>query len=232
MSFTNSAESLRARLHVSEVKTPALIGVCVAALVAVVLIFQSVAGLMTSSRTEIVREEAAQSESVEQADGDVKAPAAEVFIHVTGAVVAPGMYSVADGSRVQTAIDAAGGFSEDADTAAINLARAVADGEQIIVPTMEESQVASLAAASGASGGGSSSGIASGNAATVGGKVNINTADAAALDTLPGIGPSTAEKIIADREANGPFVTIEDLQRVSGIGEKKYASLLDSICVG
>lgn len=232
MSFTDSAESLRARLHVSEVKTPALIGVCVAALVAVVLIFQSVAGLMTSSRTEIVREEAAQSESVEQADGDAKAPAMEVFIHVTGAVVAPGMYSVADDSRVQTAIDAAGGFSEDADTAAINLARAVADGEQIIVPTMEESQAASLAAASGASGGGSSSGIASRNAATVGGKVNINTADAAALDTLPGIGPSTAEKIIADREANGPFVTIEDLQRVSGIGEKKYASLLDSICVG
>ncbi|MEG0324879.1 MAG: ComEA family DNA-binding protein, partial [Raoultibacter sp.] len=61
---------------------------------------------------------------------------------------------------------------------------------------------------------------------------NINTADVTALDSLPGIGPSTAQKIIADREANGPFATIEDLQRVSGIGEKKYASLVDSICVG
>ena len=64
------------------------------------------------------------------------------------------------------------------------------------------------------------------------GKVNINTASAAQLDTLPGVGASTAEKIVADREANGPFKTVEDLKRVSGIGDKKFAALADAICVG
>lgn len=62
--------------------------------------------------------------------------------------------------------------------------------------------------------------------------MNINTASAEELDVLPGVGPSTAAKIVADREANGPFSTIEDLKRVSGIGDKKYAELADSICVG
>ena len=64
-----------------------------------------------------------------------------------------------------------------------------------------------------------------------GSKVNINRADAAELDTLPGVGPSTAEKIIADREANGPFASVEDLKRVSGIGDKKYEQLAGLICV-
>ncbi|MEG0375318.1 MAG: ComEA family DNA-binding protein [Raoultibacter sp.] len=230
MSFTDSAESLRAKLHLSEIKTPALIGVIIAALIAVVLIIQSVAGLMTSSRTEIVRDDTTQVETTEQTDHDAETPVAEVCIHVTGAVVSPGMYSVAEGSRVQAVIDAAGGFAEGASTTAINLARVVADGEQIIVPTLEEAQ----AAASGGPGVGVSGGgaLGGGAAVQVGGKVNINTADVTALDSLPGIGPSTAQKIIADREANGPFATIEDLQRVSGIGEKKYASLVDSICVG
>ena len=66
----------------------------------------------------------------------------------------------------------------------------------------------------------------------VGGKVNINTASAEQLDTLPGVGESTAQKIIADREANGPFSSPEDLKRVSGIGDKKYAELADLITVG
>ena len=73
---------------------------------------------------------------------------------------------------------------------------------------------------------------ASGGAAGVGGKVNINTASAEQLDTLPGVGESTAQKIIADREANGPFSSPEDLKRVSGIGDKKYAELADLITVG
>lgn len=62
--------------------------------------------------------------------------------------------------------------------------------------------------------------------------MNINRATAAELDTLPGVGPSTAEKIVADREANGPFATTEDLKRVSGIGDKKYEELADLVCVG
>ena len=95
-----------------------------------------------------------------------------------------------------------------------------------MVPTIEELQAPPQPQADS---GGSAS---SGSAGTGGGKVNINTASAEELDVLPGVGPSTAAKIVADREANGPFSTIEDLKRVSGIGDKKYAELADSICVG
>ena len=90
----------------------------------------------------------------------------------------------------------------------------------MIVPTIEQQE----ASAAGAG--------ASDASASAGGLVNINAATAAELDALPGIGPATAEKIVADREANGPFSAIEDIKRVSGIGEKKYADLADSICVG
>ena len=87
----------------------------------------------------------------------------------------------------------------------------------MVVPTREEA-AAPVASDISATGGTS--------------RVNINTASTEELDTLPGIGPSTAEKIVADREANGPFATIEDLKRVSGIGDKKYANLSEHICVG
>lgn len=148
-----------------------------------------------------------------------------VLVHVAGAVANPGVYEVIEGSRVAQAVEAAGGFAEGAASDALNLARVVADGEQIVVPTQAELE---------AQGGGSlgSSAASSGATGILNGKVNINTATAEQLDSLPGIGASTAEKIIADREANGPFVTCEDLMRVSGIGEKKYAALSEEICVG
>ena len=118
------------------------------------------------------------------------------------------------------AIQAAGGFTEDARHDAVNLARVLTDGEQIIVPTTQTDGGSDTTPATAASPG------------TVAGKVNINTADAATLDTLPGIGASTAAKIVADREANGPFKTIEDLKRVSGIGDKKFTQLEGCITVG
>ena len=102
----------------------------------------------------------------------------------------------------------------------MNLARVLTDGEQIIVPSTQTDGGSDAAPATAASAG------------TAAGKVNINTADAATLDTLPGIGASTAAKIVADREANGPFKTIEDLKRVSGIGDKKFSQLEECITVG
>ena len=102
----------------------------------------------------------------------------------------------------------------------MNLARVLTDGEQIIVPSTQTDGGSDAAPATAASPG------------TTAGKVNINTADAATLDTLPGIGASTAAKIVADREANGPFKTIEDLKRVSGIGDKKFSQLEGCITVG
>lgn len=146
-----------------------------------------------------------------------------VYVHVIGAVERPGVYDLETGARVIDAVTAAGGLKPEAGAAGVNLARVLSDGEQIAVPTKE--QLAKGEAVPGAAGTG---GVGASGPAQ-GGKVNINTADAAMLDTLPGVGPSTAQKIIADREANGPFAAVEDLGRVSGIGPKKLDGLKDLI---
>ena len=148
--------------------------------------------------------------------------AAEVYVDVDGAVVSPGVYRLKDGARVAQAIDAAGGL---APVTGLNRASKVTDGQKIHVPTVGEQQ-ASIAEA-GVDGGASASLGVSG--AT--GLVNINTASAAELQTLSGIGPSMAQSIIDERTKNGAFASVDDLMRVSGIGEKKLAKIKDSICV-
>ena len=142
---------------------------------------------------------------------------AQVYVYVTGAVANPGVYSLDEGLRVCDAVEAAGGLAEDADASTVNLARVLSDGEHIALPTKAEVETA---LAQGSAGGAAASSL-----------VNINTADASALETLSGVGSATAQAIISDREQNGPFSTIEDLMRVDGIGEKKFAKLKDSICV-
>ena len=149
-----------------------------------------------------------------------------VYVHVVGAVRTPGLYRLAPGARVAEAILAADGLLGSAEERAVNLAREVADGEQIVVPTQDEfAKSGGEAVESGSS----ASAAGSGGAGPSVGPIDINTADAAALDALPGIGPSTAAKIVADREANGPFSSPEDLGRVSGIGPKKLETLLGLI---
>lgn len=153
------------------------------------------------------------------------------MVHVAGAVRHPGVYELGPGARVVDAVEAAGGALADARLASVNLARPVTDGEQILVPDEDDAPpppaVASGRGASSPGAGGA--GVPGG--AVPGGQVDLNTADQAMLDTLPGVGPSTAAKIIADREANGPFASAEDLRRVSGIGEKKFEALKDLVCV-
>ena len=141
--------------------------------------------------------------------------AAEVYVDVDGAVVSPGVYRLKDGARVAQAIDVTG----------LNRASKVTDGQKIHVPTVGEQQ-ASIAEA-GVDGGVSASSGAGG--AT--GLVNINTASAEELQTLSGIGPSMAQSIIDERTKNGAFSSVDDLMRVSGIGEKKLAKIKDCICV-
>jgi competence protein ComEA len=148
-------------------------------------------------------------------DSSAPAMAATVTVHVVGEVRRPGVYELAGSSRVRDAVDAAGGLLGAAEQAAVNLARTVVDGEQIVVPRQGE------AAPGGASGSGSTS--------SAPGKVDLNTASAEQLDTLPGIGPATAAKIVADRAANGPFRSVDDLMRVSGIGPAKFDSLKDLV---
>lgn len=151
--------------------------------------------------------------------------AAEAYVDVDGAVVRPGVYRLKDGARVSQAIDAAGGLTAEADVTGLNRASKITDGQKIYVPTVGEQQAAAAVdgAESGAAttpGAGSSSGL-----------VNINTASAAELQTLSGIGPSMAQSIIDERSKNGPFASVDDLMRVSGIGEKKLAKIKDGICV-
>lgn len=153
---------------------------------------------------------AAPAESVAVAVADPTPP--PVYVHVSGAVEWPGLYRLDDGARVVDVVAAAGGLSDDADATAINLARPLTDGEQLHVPRAGET-AAPAAAANGD------------------GRVNLNTADAAALDALPRVGPAIAERIISWRTENGRFTSVDDLLSVPGIGEKMLAGLRDRVTV-
>jgi competence protein ComEA len=137
-----------------------------------------------------------------------------IYVHVVGAVVSPGLFPLAPGSRVVDALAAAHGFADGADTAGVNLARVLSDGEQLVVPRQGETPTA---APTGAAGGGGS--------ASPSAPVDLNTATAEQLETLPRVGPSLAARIIAWRSAHGRFARVADLGRVPGIGDRTLASL-------
>lgn len=208
------------------------IGAVLCALVVTVLlprIFSagfSVEGAGGSAMSEGSSAETVETASNASTDGLTTAQSIEkLVVHVDGAVVLSGVYELSEGSRVNDALEAAGGMTQEADTTSLNLAAKLADGQKIYVPKVGES-----------SGEGSASANASGfdiSSAQAGtnGLININTATISELDTLPGVGEATAATIIQDREQNGPFASIEDLMRISGIGEKKFAKVKDYICV-
>lgn len=142
-----------------------------------------------------------------------------IVVHITGAVPRPGVYALPQGARVQDGISAAGGFLAEADKSNINLAQLLDDGEKLDVPFIE----------------GGSPVLATPLpqvVATTTELININTASAAELDSLPGIGPTTAQKIIDYRTQNGPFVSTEDIINVPGIGPGTYERIKDLITVG
>jgi competence protein ComEA len=142
----------------------------------------------------------------------VQAP--QIFVDVTGAVNTPGVYTLTASSRVIDAIKAAGGSAPGADLSTINLARVLADGEQIYVD----------AAITNSKGVRVSSPKRSG-------PININRATAGEFDSLDGIGPVIANRIVTYRKTHGPFITVEDLQKVSGIGAAKFAQIKSKIRV-
>lgn len=145
-----------------------------------------------------------------------------IVIDVSGAVVNPSVIELQEGDRVQDAIEAAGGLAADADVSGVNRAAKLVDGQQVYIPRAGEA--ATSADSAGAT---SAAGAATGN----GQLININVATVEELDELPGVGPSTAQAIVDERTANGSFATIEDLMRVTGIGEKKFDKLKTLICV-
>jgi competence protein ComEA len=147
-----------------------------------------------------------------------------VQVHVSGAVVIAGIYTLPSGSRVGDAVEAAGGLSSEANPEGINLARPVQDGEQIFVPY--------LAATAELSKGANLEFQSSYNTEERSELINLNTASQAELETLPGIGPVLAQEIIAYRESNGSFQDIEDILEVKGIGAVKYDQIKELVTVG
>ena len=152
--------------------------------------------------------------------------ASTLVVQVVGQVKSPGVVRVPGGARVLDAVQAAGGALGSADLSAINLARPVTDGEQIQVPKPGESITATPGTAAAGTG---TTAAGAASATTV---VDLNTADAAALDTLPGVGPVLAQRILQWRAQNGRFTSIEELGEVSGIGEKLLAQLTPLVRVG
>lgn len=156
-------------------------------------------------------------------------------VFVNGAVAAPAVYKLAPDAIVQQAIEQAGGFTLEADTAIINLALPLQDGMQIYVPTTAETAEQAppiITTPVVRSEGIELEPVGDTAVATDGEIVNINNATAAELDTLPGIGPSTAEKIVEYRDSNGPFATIDEIMSVSGIGPAKFEQIQTFISVG
>lgn len=153
-------------------------------------------------------------------------------VHVAGAVHRPGVYRMRPGSRVDDAIDRAGGARLRADLGALNLAAKLEDGRQVLVPRRPPAGQPGAAAAAGAAQPAPAPGGATGPAtatAPPGPPINLNTATIEQLDQLDGIGPTTAQKILQYRQEHGGFSSVEELKNVPGIGDTRYATLKERV---
>lgn len=159
------------------------------------------------------------------------------MVHVLGAVRRGGVVELPASSRVGDALERAGGATDDADLDRLNLARVLTDGERLYVPRVGQQEVpealgpvadgAAAGPTAGTEGGGGTAGTGVEGSAVV----DLNTADQTALETLPGIGPGLAGRIIAWRDEHGRFTAVEDLLDVSGIGDVRFAELRDRVRV-
>ena len=164
----------------------------------------------------------AASQAVSQEDR------AEITVYVTGVINKPGVVIVREGARMADAVKACGGLLPTADGEKVNMAQVLKDGQQVRVPEKAGAETAAAAKSGNANPAAKSS---TSSKAVPSGPVNINTAGAEELDTLPGIGPAMAQRIIEFRETEGAFTAIEDIKKVKGIGEAKFEKMKDKICI-
>ena len=143
--------------------------------------------------------------------------AGRAYVHVTGAVRRPGVYTLPSWARLDLAVKRAGGAAADADLQGVNLAAKVADGQQVVVP--RKGAAAAASASVGAAGAGSGPT----------GPISLNTATPEQLDQLDGVGPATAQKILEWRKQHGGFRSVDDLKQITGIGPKKFEALKDKV---
>ena len=179
---------------------------------------------LTQYETEETAEQEESSGTDQEPEQEIPQEEREpaLIIHICGAVERPGVYELPGGSRIYQAIEEAGGFTDEADRDYLNQAKGLEDGIRLYVPTREETSQDGWTGEEAAVGTGQENRP---------GLVNINTADAAQLCTLAGIGSSKAKSIIAYREANGRYEKIEDVMKVEGIKQGLFAKIRDSITV-
>lgn len=158
--------------------------------------------------------------------GDPKRKTEKLLVHVVGEVVKPGLVEMAAGARVADVIEQAGGATPQAALQALNLARAVTDGEQLLVPNAQQATEGPPLAGVPAAGSDAGS-----QAGAPGALVNLNTADMTLLQTLPRIGPALAQRILDWRQSNGSFASVDQLMEVSGVGTKTYEDLRERVTV-
>ena len=147
-----------------------------------------------------------------------------IVVHITGAIKNEGIVKAKDGARISEIIELAGGATAEADLTKINLAYIVKDGQKIYVPNVKDGEIENITESAGEN-------VIDDKIEKTQGKVDVNTANQTELETLNGIGPSTALKIINYRKENGDFERIEDIKNVPGIGETKFESIKESICI-
>lgn len=188
-----------------------------------VLVIAAVLFFWLNSGSDEIKIDEGNSSAIEE-DGvsqqEVNSTQSHLYVDIGGEVMKPGVYEVSDGTRLFEVIDKAGGLTEDADIDGINRAETVQDGQKIMIGRHGENPDENRDSYS------------ANNVTDSGeGKVNINTADATALQTIPGIGPSKADRIIEYRESEGKFNEIDDIKNISGIGNKTFESIKEYITV-